>query len=169
MILKNIKHRLKLYLINFKVMRKYDVLIEKGVTIKYWESISFGEKCTVQSGAYIYGSRTGQRVEIGNHVVVAASCMILGEGGLVVGDYTHLGPHVIVTTQYGEDRTDRSSAEQKMKFRPVKIGKGCLVGSGSVIMPNSVLGDSCTVAPNSVVYGAWEDNAKLMGNPARHI
>ena len=62
MINKSIRHRWKLFLNNIKIAHRYDVLIEKSVTIKYIDSIEFGKKCTLQSGVYLYGSRFGEKV-----------------------------------------------------------------------------------------------------------
>jgi acetyltransferase-like isoleucine patch superfamily enzyme len=164
-IIKNIRHRLKLYINNIRVAFKYDVLIEKSVTIKYIDSISFGTKCTLQSGVYLYGSRSDKKVIFGNDVVIASNVMILGEGGVDIGDASHLGPNVVLTTQYG----DRNNNVTYLKYKPVKLGKGSWIGSGSVIMPGAVLGSFCSVAPNSVVFGAWGDHCILGGNPAREI
>lgn|GEM_PF-6832135 len=164
-IIKNIRHRLKICLNNIRVASKYDVLIEKSVTIKYVDSISFGAKCTLQSGVYLYGSRSDKKVIFGNDVVIASNVMILGEGGVVIGDSSHLGPNVVLTTQYG----DRKNNNTFLKYKPVKLGKGAWIGSSSVIMPGAVLGSFCSVAPNSVVFGVWGDNCILSGNPAREI
>lgn len=153
----------------WNVVVRHDVLVESSVTIKYWRSLRFGKKCTVQSAAYIYGSRNSNPVCFGNSTVISHGCMLLGEGGLSVGDFTHLGPAVVVTTQYGDSASDQCSENPIVKYSPVKIGKGCWIGAGSVIMPGTVLGDRCIVAPNSVVYGVWKDNAKLAGNPARNM
>lgn len=169
MIFNNLKHRFKLFLNNYHLARKYDILIEKAVTIKYWHSISVGKKCTLQSGAYLYGSRSGKQIVIGDYIVISSGCMVFGEGGLVLGDYTHLGPNVVITTQYGDSASEMCAEQPKLKYLEVKIGKGCWIGSGSVIMPGTRLGDSCIVAPNSVVYGIWGNQVKLMGNPARKI
>jgi len=167
MLIKNLRHRVRLAIANLEMARRHDVLIEKGVTIKYGRSISFGAHCTVQSGAYLYGSRSRRKVVFGRNVVVGAGGMVLGEGGLTVGDHTHFGPHVVVTTQYGDSTADMSAEETVLKYLAVSIGRGCWIGAGAVIMPGTILGPECVVAPNSVVYGEWGERAKLAGNPAR--
>jgi acetyltransferase-like isoleucine patch superfamily enzyme len=167
-ILKNVKHRLELALTNVRVAARWDVLIEKNVTIKYWKTLSFGEHCTLQSGVYVYGSRSGNRVEFDHHVVVAAGSTILGEGGCSFGAFTHLGPGVVVTSQYGDSDSEMSTAAPTVKTLPIRIGAGCWIGSSSVIMPGTDLGDNCIVAPSSVVYGKWPAKTKLSGNPARN-
>jgi serine acetyltransferase len=169
MILKNIRHRWKLCLNNLKMARRFDVLIEKAVTIKYTDSIMLGKRTTLQSGVYLYGSRRGQRVSIGDYVVIGMNGVILGEGGVDIGEGTHFGPNVVLTTQYADRKTTTDYSNTALKYIPVNIGKGVWVGAGSVIMPGAVLGDYCTVAPNSVVFGRWGDHVKLSGNPAKKI
>jgi acetyltransferase-like isoleucine patch superfamily enzyme len=166
-IFKNLRHALKLYVQLVTLAHRYDVLIERAVTVKYVDTIRFGKKGTLQSGAYVYGSRSGNRVEFGNHVAIGAGCMLLGEGGLHIGDFTHFGPRVVATTQYGDPHSYKLIEEVTLKFAPISMGRGCWIGAGSVIMPGTVLGDCCAVAPNSVVYGVWGDHVTLMGNPAR--
>lgn len=167
MILKNALHRLKLFRNNLRLSWRHDVLIEKAVTVKYPDTLDFGAKCTLQSNVYIYGSKTGRKSSIGSHVVIGSGCMLFGEGGITIGDSTHLGPNVVATTQYGDSASDLLAEIPTLKVEEIRIGKGCWIGSGSIIMPGTVLGDRCIVAPNSVVYGTWQDGVKLMGNPAR--
>ncbi len=167
MILKNIRHRLKLEWQLLKLMYRYDVLVEKAVTIKYVDSIRIGRHCTLQSGVYLYGSRSGKPVLLGDYVAIGGGGILLGEGGLEVGDFTHLGPRVVITTQYGDSRSDKLQPNAVLKYAAVKLGRGCWIGAGSVIMPGSKLGEGCIVAPNSVVIGNWPDATVLSGNPAR--
>jgi acetyltransferase-like isoleucine patch superfamily enzyme len=167
MINKNFRHRWKLLLNNIKIVYKYDVLIEKSVTIKYIESITFGKKCTLQSGVYLYGSRIGEKVIFGDNVVIGMNSVILGDGGVCIEDGTHFGPNVVLTTQYGDRDKTTDYSNVVLKYLSIKIGKGVWIGSGSIIMPGTILGDYSSVAPNSVVYGKWGSNVDLIGNPAR--
>lgn len=169
MIWKNIRHRFKLARQLFALLWRYDVLAEKAVTVKYVDSIVIGQHCTLQSGVYLYGSRSGHRVEFGDHVAISPGCVLLGEGGLQIGNFTHLGPRVVVTTQYGNSRSNLLQANAQLKYVRVSIGQGCWIGSGAVVMPGTVLGDGCIVTPQSVVYGVWPDGTKLSGNPARPV
>lgn len=169
MIGKNVRHRWRLLWHNLRMMWRYDVLLESAVTMKYVESIEFGRHTTVQSGCYVYGSRFGHRVRFGDHTVLAPGVIVLGDGGFHLGDYSHLGPRVVVTTQYGDSRSDRLSPHTTLKYAAVSIGRGSWIGSGSVVMPGTTLGECCIVAPNSVVYGRWPDNTSLAGNPARPV
>lgn len=167
MIGKNVRHWWKLFSTNVRVAARYDVLIEKGVTLKYDETLRFGRHCTLQSGAYLYGSRAGNPVELADFVVVAAGATVLGEGGVHIGSYTHLGPGVVATTQYGDSGGARQTPSPRLKTAPIRVGCGCWIGSRAVLMPGVELGDDCVVAPGSVVYGKWPSGSTLAGNPAR--
>jgi acetyltransferase-like isoleucine patch superfamily enzyme len=166
-IAKNIRHRLRLYGLLWRFARRHDVLIERAVTVKYIDAISVGRHCTLQSGVYLYGSRRGLPVVFGDYVAIGAGCKLLGEAGFEIGDYTHFGPNVVLTTQYGDASAERMKAEASLKYAPVKVGAGCWVGAGSVILPGASLGDGCIVEPNSVVFGSWPAGTRLRGNPAR--
>lgn len=167
MIRKNLLHRLRLFWQVAVLIRRFDVLIEKAVTVKYVESMRIGCHCTLQSGVYLYGSRSGKEVTIGNYVAIGGGSMLLGEGGLTIGDFTHLGPRVVITTQYGNSDAERMQPHAALKYAHVTLGRGCWIGAGSVIMPGSTLGDGCIVTPNSVVFGMWRAGTVLSGNPAR--
>ena len=93
--------------------------------------------------------------------------VILGDGGVHIEDGTHFGPNVVLTTQYGDRNKTSDYSNVVLKYLPIKIGKGVWIGSGSIIMPGTILGDYSSIAPNSVVYGKWGSNVNLIGNPAR--
>ncbi len=169
MIFKNVRHALRIWRSRLDVARRFDVLLEPAVVIKYPEHITFGKKCTLQAGAYLYGSRAGRPVTLADFVVVAAGATVLGEGGVSIGEGTHLGPHAVVTTQWGDPRGERVTDTPTVRTLPVSIGAGCWIGSGAVIMPGVVLGDRCTVGPGAVVFGRFPADTTLRGNPARAI
>ena len=164
---KNWRQSLRIAWARWNIIARHDVILEPGAVVKFWPSVSFGGHCTVQANAYIYGSRSGQRVTCGDYVVISHGCMLLGEGGLSIGSYTHLGPGVTVTTQFGDSRTSPMDPNPTVRLARVSIGAGCWIGIGAAIMPGAQLGDRCIVAPNSVVFGRWPDGSQLSGNPAR--
>lgn len=56
-----------------------------------------------------------------------------------------------------------------IETKPITIGKDCLVGMNSVILPGTVLGDHCVVGANSTVSGSFPDYCVLAGSPAKII
>lgn len=51
--------------------------------------------------------------------------------------------------------------------RPVKIGRRCFIGGGSVILPGVVIGDESIVGAGSVVFEDVPPRTIVGGNPAR--
>ena len=56
-----------------------------------------------------------------------------------------------------------------IKTKPVEIGKDCLIGMNSVILPGTKIGNHCVVGANSTVFGVYPDNCVLAGSPAQII
>lgn len=56
-----------------------------------------------------------------------------------------------------------------IKTKPIRVGKDCLIGMNSVIMPGTQLGNHCIVGANSVVSGVFPDNTVIAGTPAKII
>ena len=51
--------------------------------------------------------------------------------------------------------------------KEVIIGKGVFIGSNSIILPGSKLGDYCYVAAGSVVSGVFPPECLIAGNPGK--
>lgn len=169
MLLRNLRHRARLHWNLLNLMWRFDVVTEPAVTVMYWRSIRISRHCTLQTAAYLYGSRSGCELLLGDHVVLSNACMLLAEGGIAIGSFTHLGPQVVITTQYSDGSGEMCTENPGRKLAPMRIGAGCWSGSGAVIVPGTVPGDHCIVSPNAVVFGSWGDDASLAGNPARRL
>jgi acetyltransferase-like isoleucine patch superfamily enzyme len=121
-LLKNLRHRARLHWNLLNLVWRFDVIAEPAVTVKYWRSIRVGRHCTLQTAAYLYGSRSGRELVLGDYVVVSNACMLLAEGGIAIGDFTHLGPQVVVTTQFGRGHHARHRAWQPLRRRAQRGG-----------------------------------------------
>ncbi len=99
------------------------------------------------------------RVEIGNHVHVAAFCLVSGARGTVrLHDFCSLSARVSVYTgsdDYGSDRLSGAHVDDeysKTVAGDVVVGRSALVGAHSVIMPGVVIGDAASVGALSLVH-----------------
>lgn len=58
----------------------------------------------------------------------------------------------------------------RVKDRPIRIGKGCYIGSAVLMAPGSVIGNHCLVAMGSVVVDKFPDERLLIGGcPAKTL
>lgn len=78
--------------------------------------------------------------------------------GITIGDHTLIAFKTLLLT---ETRT--------MAFAPIRIGRHCFIGGGSIIMPGVTIGDSALVGAGSVVFDDVPANSIVAGNPARII
>jgi len=60
-------------------------------------------------------------------------------------------------------------ARQWVDAEPVRIGAGCWLGAGAVVLPGTTLGRNVVVAAGSVVRGEVPDHAVVAGVPARIV
>lgn len=52
-------------------------------------------------------------------------------------------------------------------IKPVRVGKHCFIGGGSVILPGVTIGDECIIAAGAVVTSDIPPRCIAAGNPAR--
>ena len=96
------------------------------------------------------------------------SCYIQGFGGIVMGDYTQVGPGVgIISLNHNPANV---YDYQKEKFPSIKIGSYCWLGMHSVILPGVELGDFTIVGAGSIVTKSFlEGYCVIVGNPAKVV
>ena len=172
-VLRQLKTRfLELLPLRILKFRASGLLYESHVQVKSPDRLKLGCNVLIQRDSILHcGGKKwcnfNGRIVLGDSVVIGPKCVLYGSGEIYVGTYTHLGPGVIITSQSGLPSDNRLSPTPDLLFEPVKIGKGCWIGAGAVVLGNTILGDSCTVGPNSVVKGHYAANTVLIGNPAR--
>jgi acetyltransferase-like isoleucine patch superfamily enzyme len=83
--------------------------------------------------------------------------------GLVIGDFTNLGPNVGLISK-NHDLVDNRLYTQDP---PIRIGAFCWLGMGVVVLPGIELGDHTVVGANAVVTHSFPKGyCVLAGNPA---
>lgn len=106
------------------------------------KNVSIGERCTINTGVFILGHC---QIDIGDRVTMSANCMLIDSG-------------LDLAT------TDRSHVEAF-----VKVGSDVWIGAGAIILPNVELGRGCVVGAGSVVTRSVPEDCIVAGNPARVI
>lgn len=95
----------------------------------------------------------GKKVEIGDNVMIAHHCYIADNDG------HPLDP----------ERRERHEAVTPEEVKEIKIGNNVWIGTGSIILKGSDIGDNAIISPNSVISGKVLPNKIMMGVPARAI
>lgn len=107
---------------------------------------------------------------IGQRCVLGRGLTILAHERIEIGDDTFAGNYVFIADQnHGYEQLDTPIGRQWWRNAPVKIGEGCWLGHGSIILPGSTIGRHVVVAAGAVVTGEVPDYCVVAGVPARII
>lgn len=101
------------------------------------------------SGATIYAR---ERIEIGSHTRIGANVKIIDN------DFHPVDPALRL-----------KASNQNMGVRPVVIGENVFIGTNSIILKGTKIGDNTTIGAGSVVHGEIPANCVAAGNPAKVI
>ncbi len=147
---------------------KHRAVVSGKAEVDLASSTSWGKGCIIS--AFTKVKISGPFV-MGRRVQISTGCFIgAGPGGLTLGDDVLVGPNcAIMTGSYLFDRLDVPLQEQGSTSKSVRIGHRVWVGSNSVILGGSELGDNVIVSAGSVVNGAVPANSIVLGNPAKVI
>ncbi|AZQ61912.1 N-acetyltransferase [Flammeovirga pectinis] len=125
---------------------------------------------------------TGHRVTIrektiiGNHSSVGSYCDI--QGDCVIGNYSRLHSYVNVGQKakigsfvfiypYVTITNDLTPPSRPLKG--VFIGDYTQIGTNSTLLSTSKINQSCLVAAGSIVFGEYENDSFISGNPAKRV
>jgi maltose O-acetyltransferase len=130
--------------------------------------IQLGDGAMVHLNCYIwfYG-RAGIRrdgVRIGQNTHINHSCVLDVRGGLVIGDNVSVSANVTILTIAGLS-TSRNVGEAK----PVVIEDNSWIGIRAIVMPGVTIGRGAVVGAGSVVVGNVPPLAIVFGSPARPV
>ncbi|MFV8844163.1 acyltransferase [Serratia fonticola] len=154
---------------------------------------SFGCNVKVSRKASLYGCNN---ISIGNNVRIDDFCVLsIGSGGLVIGDYIHIGVYSSIigvgkitlgnyanisskvsiyssnddySGKYMTNPTLPNSVTN-IRHAEVNIGKHVIIGSGSVILPGVLLSDGAAIGALSLVNKDCDAFAVYAGVPAKKI
>lgn len=103
---------------------------------------------------------------IGTYPGDSPGVYINAQNGIIVGDYTNLGPNVgIISANH-----DFVNNEAHSNHAPIVIGKHCWLGKDANVLPGVTLGDFTIVGAGAIVTRSFPDGyCVLAGNPATVI
>ncbi len=125
-----------------------------------------GEGCYIEPP--LHANWGGKHVHFGKNVYANFNLTLVDDTHIYVGDYTLFAPNVIVAT--GTHPIAPHLREKGYQFNaPVKIGKNCWIGAGSIILPGVTIGDNTVIGAGSVVTKDIPPNSVAFGNPCRVV
>jgi acetyltransferase-like isoleucine patch superfamily enzyme len=124
--------------------------------------IDMGEGCAMLLGLRLY---TRGQISIGAHSVIDRDCTLDGRGGITIGENVNLAPEVmILTASHDPDSDDFGGIEKAVVIEDyvwvatramilpgVRIGRGAVVGAGSVVTKDVAAGTIVAGNPAKVI------------------
>lgn len=139
--------------------------------IEIGDNTMIGPYCALSAGM-MPGQEclTSPVVRIGDRCLIGRGSGIVGHLAIDIGNDVWTGHHVYITDQnHGYEDVTRPISHQTQPERPVHIGDGSWLGTGTVVLPGASIGKHVAVGANSVVTGTLPDYCVAVGAPARVI
>jgi galactoside O-acetyltransferase len=131
------------------------------------ENIEFGKNIIIDDFVFIYAKK---KIKIGNYVHIAAFSSITGGESLVMEDFSGLSSGVRVFTgsedflEWGFGNPTIEEKYRNVQRSSVYIGKFCVIGANSVILPGVKIGEGVSVGAGSVVSKDLDPWGVYVGN-----
>ena len=110
----------------------------------------------------------GNRIGFGTRVAINSGSYIDARGGLTIGSGTMIGPNnVLVSVNHGSQRTDQPMWQQPLEFGQIEIGEDVWTGANVTILAGAKIGKGAIIGAGSVVTGEIPEFAIALGIPAK--
>ena len=152
--------------------RGKNVILGKTVRIRYPELVYIGDNCIIDDFTYISTAlrlATNVHISAGNKIIGGRSATV------TMGEYSTLAPNVVLAAgsddYVGGIATPLVPREAKgnVEIGDISIGRHCIVGAGSVVLPNVRFGDGASVGALSLVKKDLDPWTLYAGVPARRL
>jgi acetyltransferase-like isoleucine patch superfamily enzyme len=150
-------------------MWRFRAQVSPRAEVELSKNLRLGRGTVVSS--YTKIKATGGVLQTGARTQIATGCFLDAQaGGLIIGSGVLIGPNcVLVTSSYHHGQLGVPLEDQGKEHKGSRIGNNVFIGSNSVILDGSDIGDDVIVTPCSVVSGRVAPRAVVSGNPARTI
>ncbi len=159
--------------IGFKKLGE-NVLISKVASIYGASRISIGDHVRIDDFCVLSTGDVGS-ITFGNYIHIAAFCSIMGNGEIRMDNYSGLSSRVSIYSSSddysGNFMTNPTvpKAYTNVTSGLVHLKKHVIVGAGSIILPNVIIGEGSAIGALSLVNKNVEDFMIVAGNPAKPI
>ena len=124
-----------------------------------------GEGCYIEPP--LHANWGGRHCHLGKQVYANFNLTLVDDTHIHIGDYTMLGPNVVIATAGHPILPELRGARQLQYNMPVHIGRNCWLGAGVIVMPGVTIGDNAVIGAGSVVTKDVPANVVAVGNPCR--
>lgn len=131
-------------------------------------AISIGRGTAIQPFAFLHSD--GGRIIIGQYCSINPYALLYGQGGLNIGNYVRIASHVvIVPSNHIYDNIELPIVKQGSTQLGINIEDDVWIGTGARILDGVTIGKGCVIGAGSVVTKSTEPYGVYVGIPARKI
>lgn len=142
--------------------------VNAGVKLGADGSIVVEEGCFVGEGVVFDPS--GGSIRLGRNSLVNVYTVLIGHGGIDVGEDVLVGPHttIVAADHTYADRERRINA-QPISAEGIEIGSDVWIGANCTVLDGVSVGDGAVVAAGSVVVDSVPPHTVVGGVPAEEL
>lgn len=143
--------------------------VPHGTTIIWKDgSVGIGAKAFIRRGVVIDAQRGS--IEVGNHVSLNDYAILLGRGGITIGNDVRIAAHaMVVSFDHNFDDVTQPIRMQGVTKKPVVIEDDVWIGAGAKILGGSHIAKGCVIGANAVVKGKTVPYGIYVGAPAKLV
>jgi len=133
--------------------------------------INIGKSSTIAHGSFLKCENcSNQSIIIGSNVEIAANVIIDFSGGIEISDNVWISEDALILTHTHISASRILKEKQRMKRQYLLIESDAWIGSKAIIYPRvKKIGRGAIIGAGSVVFEDVEDWQILVGNPAKVI
>jgi acetyltransferase-like isoleucine patch superfamily enzyme len=143
--------------------------------MRYWPRFRFrygkieiGDRIFSRCGV-VLDAQSGH-IKIGNDVSINDYAILLGHGGISVGNNVRIAAHaMIVAFEHSYDDLEVPIRNQPIEKAPVIIEDDVWIGAGAKVLSGCHIARGCVIGANSVVKGKTVPFGIYAGVPARFL
>lgn len=157
--------------INFKHIGK-NVFISNKCSIYSPHLIEIGDNVRIDDFSIL---SPGSILKIGNYVHIGCYTSLIGKGEFILEDFVGISGRVSLYSS-SDDYTGMSMTNamvpnefKKITNGKIHIKKHCIIGSGSIILPNTTIGIGCSIYAQTLIKSNCEEFGVYSGNPSKLI
>lgn len=107
-------------------------------------------------------------IEIGDNSTINSFCILLGNGGIKIGNNVHIAPHtIIVSSNHNYIEKEITIDKQGLSNKGITIGNDVWVSANCTVVDGTYIPDGVVIGANSLVKGILEPYKVYAGNPIK--
>ena len=149
-----------------------NAVIGKTVRIRYPELVEIGDNVIIDDFCYISTS-----LKIASNVHISSGCKLIGgrDASVEFGEFSTLSPNVVIAAGSDDYISGIGTPIVPTEFKGnyivghISIGRHCIIGSNTTILPNVNIAEGSSVGANSLVKENLKPWVLYAGIPAKAI